>query len=126
MDEHVAAVQRRGLPAVQLSPLRLGAGALEPELAQMGQFDTVVYYAGSSAVLAPGQQADGGSGLAGSWWRQESLAEIGRVLKQGGKLCVQAPLPDEAAVREQLALAGFAVLAWERAAGGSTLLLAAC
>ena len=48
VDEDVAAAQRRGLSAVQLKPLALGAGALQPELAAMGQFDAVVYYAPGS------------------------------------------------------------------------------
>ena len=124
VDEDVAAAQRRGLSAVQLKPLALGAGALQPELAAMGRFDAVVYYApgsGSrSAAAAAVAMAVGDAdvepegSLADSWWRQESLAEIRRVLRPAGRLCVLAPAADQATVRRQLAQAGFSLLAWEQ------------
>ncbi|KAL4425887.1 hypothetical protein ABPG75_009903 [Micractinium tetrahymenae] len=136
VDEDVAEAKRRGLPAVQLSPLALGAGALKPELAAMGPFDSAVFYCPSSSSSADSSSASSGSAssgrassgsgsLAGSWWQPESLAELQRVLRPGGKLCVQAPLADEAAVRAALEAAGFAVQAWERADCGAARLVAA-
>lgn len=129
VDEDVAEAKRRGLPAVQLHPLALGAGALEPELAAMGAFDAAVFLCPSSSSdgssSADGSSgSSGGAGLAGSWWQPESLAELLRVLRPGGKLCVQAPLADEAAVRVALQAAGLAVQAWERADCGATRLVA--
>jgi tRNA U34 5-methylaminomethyl-2-thiouridine-forming methyltransferase MnmC len=113
VDEDVAAAQRRGLSAVQLKPLQLGAGALEPELAAMGAlFDAAVFH------------SSGDSPLVGGWWGQESLGELGRVLKPGGKLCVQAPVADEGGVRRQLEQAGFTLLSWEPAAPGCVRLVA--
>lgn len=119
VEEDVGEAHRRGLPAVKLSPLVLGAGALEPELAAMGQFDAAVFYVPSSSSTS--------SGLASSWWRPESLAELQRVLKPGGKLCVQTPLGegDEAAVKSALAAGGWEVQVWEHAECGSCRLVAA-
>ncbi len=124
VDEDVAEAKRRGLLAVQLSPLALGAGSLEPELAAMGAFDAAVFYCPSSSA-SDRSTSGGAAGLAGSWWQPESLAELLRVLRPGGKLCVQAPLADEAAARGALQAAGFAVQAWERAECGATRLVAA-
>lgn len=118
VDEDVAAARRRGLPAVQLQPLELRPNSLQPELAAMGgQFDAVVYYAGSSEGCS--------SGLVASWWQQESLGEVRRVLKPGGVLAVQAALADEAAVRQALLGAGFRLRELERALDGSCRLVAA-
>lgn len=122
VDEDVAAAQRRGLPAVQLAPLVLSAGALEPELAAMGAlFDAAVFYAWPSGG---GSGSSGSAALADGWARAESLAELRRVLKPGGRLCVQAPAQDEAAVWRQLEAAAFAVRECERVACGALRVVA--
>ena len=129
VDEEVAEATRRGLLAVALSPLVLGAGSLQPELAAMGGlFDAAVLYVPSSAAAAAdgsGSSSGGGGGLADSLWRAGSLAELRRVLKPGGRLCVQAPLADEAAARGGLEAAGWALTAWETTECGAVRLVAA-
>ena len=119
VDEDVSAALRRGLPAVQLQPLELRPNSLQPELAAMGgQFDVVVFCSTS-------REASSGSGLAASWWREESLGEVRRVLKPGGVLAVQAAVADEAAVRQALLAAGFRLREFERTLDGSCRLVAA-
>lgn len=119
VDEDVSAALRRGLPAVQLQPLELRPNSLQPELAAMGgQFDVVVFCSTS-------REGSSGSGLAASWWREESLGEVRRVLKPGGVLAVQAAVADEAAVRQTLLAAGFRLREFERTLDGSCRLVAA-
>eukprot|EP00887_Chlorella_sp_A99_P004575 scaffold4.g4575.t1 len=117
VDEDVAAARRRGLPAVQLAPLHLAAGALQPELSAVGgTFDVALLY------CPPGDSGD--VPLAGSWWQREALAEVRRALKPSGRLCVEAPGPAPAALRAALAAAGFEAAALEAAGPGRVRLVA--
>jgi hypothetical protein len=126
VDEQVAAVQRRGLPAVALSPLTLGAGSLEPELRAMGAlFDAAVFYVAPADGGASGtsQASSSAANLAASLFAADSLGELRRVLKPGGRLVVQ--MPEEGAARESLRQAGFQVASWEAEQPGVCRLVAA-
>lgn len=131
MDEDVVEARRRGLTAVQLAPLALGAGALQAELAALGgaPFDAVVFH---EAPTSGGADSDSdssstiasSSGLPATLWEAESLGELRRVLKSSGRLCVQAAVGDEAAVRRKLTAAGFTVRAWRGVGQGAVRLVA--
>ena len=137
VDECVAAAEKRGLKCVELQGSLLSSGALAAARGAAGEegFDAVLVYAlascssrndavGNSLPLdAPAGISSSGGNSRASLTAQdclvaEALAEMKTVLRPGGRVCLEVAWEgsekgDAAAVRQQLADAGWALRAWE-------------
>ena len=129
MDEDVGAAQRRGLAAEPLTPMELSPGALDGSLGSAavvagrdaaGAYDAVVFHVhvGAAEAAAVAEAGPIFSGVEGGWATPRGLAEVRRVLKRGGRYCVEARVADPVATRDALGAAGFGVCVWECLGGG--------
>lgn len=110
IDSDVEAATTRGLKAVQYAGAPLSSGSLQPALAQCpGGYNAVVIF-DTGCFKCKGA-------LAPVWPSEGALQEVGSVLQQGGRLCIETTLPAEVsqeAAQALLAAQGFEVTSWQQ------------